>query len=101
MCLHHPRKDPRVVSDNFCDNVSMSALVVQKCHVWSYRCLNSVPLLEQEKNDSIQSQLDAVAFSSKRKQQKFGGLDKAFPISDSLSNLDTVPVSGKQQSSGE
>lgn len=62
--------------------------------------LDCVPLCEQEKSESIQRQLDAVVFSSKRKHQKFGGSDEAFPMSDSLSKVDTAPVSEKQ-SSGE
>lgn len=62
--------------------------------------LDCVPLCEQEKSESIQRQLDAVVFSSKRKHQKFGGSDKAFPMSDSLSKVDTAPFSEKQ-SSGE
>ncbi|RWR92787.1 U2 small nuclear ribonucleoprotein auxiliary factor subunit-related protein 1, putative isoform 1 [Cinnamomum micranthum f. kanehirae] len=53
---------------------------------------------EREKSESIQRQLDAVVFSSKRKHQKFGGSDKAFPMSDSLSKVDTAPFSEKQSS---
>ncbi|XP_058097391.1 uncharacterized protein LOC131242642 isoform X2 [Magnolia sinica] len=50
---------------------------------------------EQDKNESIQNQLDAV----KRKQPKLHASDKAFPISGSVDNFDTMSVSDTQQSS--
>ncbi|KAK1311233.1 hypothetical protein QJS10_CPA08g01047 [Acorus calamus] len=58
-------------------------------------CLSS----EREKSEGLQKQLDALAFSKKRKALKPKALDKTISLSDSMTNLDTVPTSNGQQSS--
>ncbi|XP_026666248.1 uncharacterized protein LOC120103797 isoform X2 [Phoenix dactylifera] len=54
---------------------------------------------ERERNDSLQKQLDALSFLSKRKAPKSKTSDKPSIASDTLNNYDTMLASEMQESS--
>lgn len=57
--------------------------------------------VNQERNDGLQKQLDALSFLNKRKAPKSKTSDKPSIASDTCNNYDTMLASEMQESSGK